>query len=66
MQYIINPSGRKPNNLKEPKMFEFEKQYKEAIEKFEIITKQTKDAYEFWYNCVMDSWKDLYSVSKKK
>jgi hypothetical protein len=45
---------------------EFEKHYKEALEKFEIITSQTKQAYEFWYNCVMDSWKDLYSVSKKK
>jgi hypothetical protein len=45
---------------------DFEKQYKEAIEKFEVITSQTKQAYEFWYNCVMDTWKDLYSTSKKK
>ena len=46
-------------------MFDFEKQYKDALEKFEVITKQTKDAYEFWYNCVMDTWKDLYSAKKK-
>ena len=45
---------------------EFEKQYKEALEKFEIITNQSKQAYEFWYNCVMDTWKDLYSVKKSK
>ena len=45
---------------------EFEKNYKDALEKFEVITKQTKDAYEFWYNCVMDSWKDLYSNTEKK
>ena len=43
---------------------EFEKNYKDALEKFEVITKQTKDAYEFWYNCVMDTWKDLYSKKK--
>jgi len=52
-------------NKKEIKMFDFEKQYKEALEKFEIITNQSKQAYEFWYNCVMDTWKDLYSVKKK-
>ena len=51
-------------NLKEKTMFEFEKHYKDALEKFETITKQTKDAYEFWYNCVMDTWKDLYSKKK--
>ena len=50
--------------LMEITMFDFEKQYKETLEKFEIMTKQTKDAYEFWYNCVMDTWKDLYSKKK--
>jgi hypothetical protein len=50
----------------EKTMFDFEKQYKDALEKFEVITKQTKDAYEFWYNCVLDTWKDLYSNPKKK
>lgn len=45
---------------------DFEKQYKEAIEKFEVITSQTKQAYEFWYNCVLDTWKDLYSGKKSK
>jgi hypothetical protein len=48
----------------EKTMFDFEKQYKDALEKFETLTKQTKDAYDFWYNCVMDSWKDLYSKKK--
>jgi hypothetical protein len=45
-------------------MFDFEKQYKDALEKFETLTNQTKQAYEFWYNCVMDSWKDLYTKKK--
>jgi hypothetical protein len=56
--------GVNPNNLKETKMFDFEKQYKDALEKFEVITKQTRESYEFWYNCVMDTWKDLYSKKK--
>ena len=43
---------------------DFEKQYKDALEKFETVTNQTKQAYEFWYNCVMDTWKDLYSKKK--
>ena len=61
---IIYKPGVNPNNLKETKMFDFEKQYKDALDKFETITKQTKEAYEFWYNCVMDTWKDLYSKKK--
>jgi len=50
--------------LKGKTMFDFEKQYKDALEKFETVTKQSKQAYEFWYNCVMDTWKDLYSKKK--
>jgi hypothetical protein len=46
-------------------MFDFEKQYKEAVEKFETLTEQTKQAYEFWYNCILSTWKDLYSAKKK-
>jgi hypothetical protein len=46
-------------------MFEFEKQYKETVQKFEILADQTKQAYEFWFNCIMSSWKDLYSAKKK-
>jgi len=52
------------NIIKESNMFDFEKQYKDALEKFETITKQTKQAYEFWYSCVLDTWKDLYSKKK--
>jgi len=52
------------NIIKESDMFDFEKQYKDAVEKFETLTSQTKQAYEFWYNCVMDTWKDLYSKKK--
>ena len=56
----------KQNLLKELYMSytEFEKQYKETLEKFEVITHQTKQAYEFWYNCVMDTCKDLYKIKK--
>ena len=60
----LHNSGVNPNNLKEIKMFDFEKQYKDALEKFETLTKQSKESYEFWYNCVMDTWKDLYSKKK--
>jgi hypothetical protein len=51
-------------NLKEKTMFDFEKQYKDALEKFETLTKQTRESYEFWYSCLMDTWKDLYSKKK--
>jgi hypothetical protein len=60
----LHKPGVNPNNLKEIKMFDFEKQYKDALEKFETLTKQSKESYEFWYNCVMDTWKDLYSKKK--
>ena len=45
-------------------MFDFEKQYKDALEKFDTLTKQTRESYEFWYNWVMYSWKDFYSKKK--
>ena len=45
---------------------EFEKQYKEATKQFEELAERTKQAYEFWVSAVMDTWKDLYSTSKKK
>jgi hypothetical protein len=45
-------------------MFDFEKQYKDALEKFETVAKQSRDSYEFWLNAVMDSWKDLYTKKK--
>jgi hypothetical protein len=53
-------------NLKEKAMFDFEKQYKDALEKFETVANQTKQAYEFWLSTVMDTWKDLYSSNSKK
>ena len=45
-------------------MFDFEQQYKDAVTKFELLAEHTKQAYEFWYNCVMESWKDLYNKRK--
>ena len=62
----INPPGVNPNQPTGNTMFDFEKQYKDALEKFEVITKQTKESYEFWYNCVLDTWKDLYANKKTK
>jgi hypothetical protein len=53
------------HNLKEKTMFEFEKQYKEAIKNLENVADQTKEAYEVWFNCVVSMWKDLYSAKKK-
>ena len=55
-----------PKLNKGKNMFDFEKQYKEALEKLETITSQTKLAYEFWYNCILDTWKDLYANKKTK
>jgi len=63
---IIYKPGVNPNQPKGNNMFDFEKQYKDALEKFEVITKQTKESYEFWYNCVLDTWKDLYANKKTK
>lgn len=47
-------------------MFEFEKQYKEAVAKFETLAEQAKQSYEFWFDAVMTTWKDLYSAKKSK
>lgn len=41
-------------------MFDFEKEYK----KYEEFVDRTKEAYEFWYNCVVSTWKDFYSKKK--
>jgi hypothetical protein len=45
-------------------MFDFEKQYKDALEKFETVANQTKQAYNFWADLVLSTWKDLYSNKK--
>ena len=42
-------------NLKEKTMFSFEEQYK----KFEELSERTKQAYDFWYNCIMSTFKDF-------
>ena len=39
-------------------MFTFDEQYK----KFETLTKQAEQAYEFWANCVMSSWKEFFKI----
>ena len=41
-------------------MFTFDEQYK----KFEEVTERTKQMYEFWYNCVIETLKDLYKNKK--
>ena len=41
-------------------MFTFDEQYK----KFEEVTERTKQMYEFWYNCVIETLKDLYKTKK--
>jgi hypothetical protein len=46
--------------LKEIYMYDFEKEYK----KFEELADRTKQAYEFWYNCLVSTWKDFYSKKK--
>jgi hypothetical protein len=41
-------------------MFTFDEQYKQ----FEEVANRTKQAYEFWYNCVIETLKDLYKTKK--
>jgi hypothetical protein len=41
-------------------MFTFEEQYK----KFEELSDRTKQAYEFWVNCVFSSFKDFLRTGK--
>ena len=45
-------------------MLDFEKQYKDSLQKYEEVINRTQVAYEFWYNCVMDTLKTLYSKKK--
>ncbi len=43
-------------------MFNIEEQFK----KFESLAEQTKQAFEFWSNCVVSSIKEFYKVPKSK
>ena len=42
-------------------MFSFEEQYK----KFEQLNERTKQAYEFWINCVTSTLEDFFKPRKK-
>ena len=42
---------------------EFEKQYKEAVAKFEVVAEQVKQANEFWINAILSSFKS-YTKTK--
>jgi hypothetical protein len=42
---------------------EFEKQYKDAVAKFEVVAEHIKQANEFWFNAILSSFK---SFSKTK
>lgn len=44
----------------------FEKAYKDAIEKTEILVEQTQQAYEFWANAVLSSAKEFFKAAKTK
>jgi hypothetical protein len=41
-------------------MFTFEEQYK----KYEVLVERTKEAYEFWVNCVFSSIKEYIKTGK--
>ena len=45
----------------EQTMFTFEDQYK----KFEQLSERTKQAYEFWINCVTSTLEDFFKPRKK-
>lgn len=38
-------------------MFEFENQYKDAVQKVEAIAEHVKQANEFWFNAILSSFK---------
>lgn len=38
---------------------EFEKQYKEAVAKVEVVAEQIKQANEFWLNAILSSYKSF-------
>lgn len=40
-------------------MFEFEKQYKEAVKSVEQAVEHIKQVNEFWFNSVLSTWKTL-------
>ena len=42
-------------------MFSFDEQYK----KFEELNERTKQAYEFWVNCLISTWEDFFKTKKK-
>jgi hypothetical protein len=44
----------------EKPMFTFDEQYKQ----FEEVANKTKQAYEFWYNCLLSTLKDFYKTGK--
>ena len=41
-------------------MFTFDEQFK----KYEEVLDRTKQAYEFWYNYLVSTWKDFYKTGK--
>jgi hypothetical protein len=51
-----------PTTLMERTMFTFEEQYK----KFEELNSRTKQAYDFWYSCLISTWEDFFKVKKSK
>ena len=38
---------------------EFEKQYKDAVTKMEVIAEQVKQANDFWLNSILSSFKSF-------
>lgn len=41
--------------------FSFEDQYK----KYEQVLERTKQAYDFWYSCMVSTWEDFLKFKKK-
>ena len=43
-------------------MFEFDKQYQDAVKKIEQFVEHTKQANEFWVNSILTSLKSFYKT----
>jgi hypothetical protein len=53
-------------NKKEIKMFDFEKQYKDATKQFEELADRIKEVNEFWINSVFSASKEFFKAVKTK
>jgi|FreactcultuFSWF8_1027224.scaffolds.fasta_scaffold01031_7 hypothetical protein len=40
----------------------FETDFEKVFKRFEALSDQTKQAYEFWAGCITSSWKEFFKI----